>query len=60
MGHLQDLNISYFKHLKQAWKMAFWFGLGSLRLIIHGILPNVDIEAGQSTVSKYTGAPAED
>lgn len=40
--------------------MAFWFGLGSLRLIVHGILPNVDIQAGQSTVHKYTGVPAED
>ena len=60
MGHLQDLNMTYFQHLIQAWKMAFWFGLGSIRLIIHGFLPNVDVQAGHSTVQKYTGTPTED
>lgn len=60
MGHLKDLNISYFQHLRQAWKMAFWFGLGSIRLLIHGIVPDFDTEAGHSTVLRYTGTPIED
>jgi|TARA_B110001452_G_C15224154_1_gene424324 hypothetical protein len=60
MGHLKDINATYFQHLIRAWKMAFWFGLGSLRLIIHGLLPNFDIEAGHSTVKKYDGSPIED
>lgn len=60
MGHLKDLNISYFQHLAQAWKMAFWFGFGAFRLIIHGILPNFDINAGHSTTLRYTGTPKED
>lgn len=54
MGHLADINKSYFGHLVGAWKMAFWFALGSLRLIIHGILPNIDEHAGQRTVDRYS------
>ena len=40
--------------------MAFWFGFGSLRLIIHGMIPNFDTEAGHSTVQKYEGLTNED
>jgi hypothetical protein len=53
MGHLKDINKSYFAHLIGAWKMAFWFFLGSLRLIIHGLIPNLDTQAGQNTVNHY-------
>jgi hypothetical protein len=60
MGHLKDLNISYFAHLAQAWKMAFWFGFGAFRLLLHGIVPNFDSQAGHSTVLKYSGTPKED
>ena len=38
--------------------MAFWFALGAVRLIIHGLLPNVDVQAGQKTVNHY--APPKD
>ena len=38
--------------------MAFWFTLGGFRLIIHGIIPNFDIRAGQDTVDRY--APPND
>lgn len=53
MGHLADIDKSYFSHLVGAWKMAFWFALGSVRLIVHGILPNFDEDAGQKTVDHY-------
>jgi len=60
MGHLKDINKTYFQHLVGAWRMAFSFGFGSLRLIIHGLLPNFDTEAGHSTVQKYEGPSNED
>ncbi|RJU82259.1 MAG: hypothetical protein DWC09_02620 [Candidatus Poseidoniales archaeon] len=60
MGHLKDLNISYFTHLVQAWKMAFWFSFGAFRLLVHGLVPNFDTQAGHSTVLKYTGTSEED
>jgi hypothetical protein len=53
MGHLSDVNKSYFGHMSDAWKMAFWFALGAVRLVIHGVLPNIDVSAGQSTVDHY-------
>lgn len=53
MGHLSDVNKSYFSHLIGAWKMSFWFALGALRLIVHGLIPNVDVDAGQHTVNRY-------
>jgi len=60
MGHLKDINKTYLQHLVGAWRMAFWFGFGSLRLVIHGIIPNFDTEAGHSTVQKYEGPTKED
>lgn len=52
MGHLADVGMSYFGHMRTAWGMAFVFLLGALRLVVHGILPNVDTMAGQTTVAK--------
>lgn len=60
MGHLQDIGKTYFQHLRQAWVMAFWFTLGGIRLLIHGLLPNFDTEAGHSTVQKYKGPQTDD
>lgn len=53
MGHLAEIDKSYFQHLSGAWKMAFWFALGAVRLLIHGVLPNFDRDAGQQTVNRY-------
>lgn len=57
MGHLADINKSYFSHMLGAWKMAFWFAFGAFRLILHGILPNFDQHAGQNTVNRYLPPP---
>jgi len=53
MGHLTEIDKSYFQHMLGAWKMAFWFALGAVRLLIHGVLPNFDRDAGQKTVDHY-------
>jgi hypothetical protein len=52
MGHLEDVGMGYFAHLKTAWGMAFLLLFGGVRLLIHGLLPFVDTEAGQRTVTK--------
>jgi len=52
MGHLDDVNMSWFAHLRTAWGMAAVFFIGSIRLLVHGILPFVDDKAGQTTVAK--------
>ncbi len=51
MGHLEDVGKGWFSHLKGAWGMAFVFLFGGMRLLVHGLLPFVDTEAGQRTVS---------
>ena len=53
MRHLDEIDKSYFQHMLGAWKMAFWFAFGAVRLLIHGVLPNVDKDAGQKTVNHY-------
>lgn len=53
MGHLAEIDKSYFQHMLGAWKMAFWFALGAVRLLIHGVLPNFDRDAGQKTADHY-------
>ena len=40
--------------------MSFWFVLGGLRLLVHGIFPNFDSKCGYSTVQKYKGKPIDD
>jgi len=34
MSHLTDVNMTYFKHLRRAYKVAFI-------LMVHGIFPNI-------------------
>ena len=52
MGHLNDVNMNWFTHLFTAWSMAAMFLLGSVRLLVHGVLPFVDDKAGQNTVAR--------
>tara|TARA_B100000900_G_scaffold115999_1_gene97630 strand:- start:1577 stop:1816 length:240 start_codon:yes stop_codon:yes gene_type:complete len=51
MGHLNDVGMNWFAHLITAWGMAAMFLLGSVRLLVHGLLPFVDVKAGQNTVA---------
>jgi hypothetical protein len=60
MDHLKDIGKTYFQHLRQAGVMSFWFVLGGLRLLVHGIFPNFDSKCGYSTVQKYKGKPIDD
>ncbi|MDE0557088.1 MAG: DUF6356 family protein [Candidatus Poseidoniaceae archaeon] len=52
MGHLADVEKGYLSHLIGAWKMAAIFFIGSIRCIIHGVIPAVDTECAQSTAKK--------
>jgi len=52
MGHLNDVNMNWFTHLFTAWSMAAMFLFGSVRLLVHGVLPFVDDKAGQNTVAR--------
>ena len=52
MGHLDDVGMGYFAHLRTAWGMAILLMFGGMRLLVHGALPFFDIEAGQQTVTR--------
>ena len=52
MGHLKEIDKGYFSHLFGAWKMAGFFLLGSIRCIIHGVIPDVDTTCAQDTAKR--------
>lgn len=60
MGHLQDIEMSWFAHFRTAWKLAFVCLLGSVRLLIHGVFPNVDVAAGRKTAATLLGQTFEE
>lgn len=60
MGHLEDIQMSWFAHFKTAWRLSFVCLLGSIRLLIHGIFPNVDVAAGRKTAAKLLGKKFEE
>lgn len=52
--------MSWFAHFRTAWKLAFVCLLGSVRLLIHGLFPNVDVAAGRKTAAKLLGQTFEE
>lgn len=47
MGHLEDVGITYFSHMKRAFTLSLRYGLSAVQLIIHGLLPFLFINAGK-------------
>ena len=59
MGHLEDIGESWFTHFRRAGRLSFVCLIGSFRLLIHGLLPNVDVAAGRKTAAKLLGKKFE-
>ncbi len=59
MGHLEDIGESWFTHFRRASRLSFVCFIGSFRLLIHGLLPNVDVAAGRKTAAKLLGKKFE-
>tara|TARA_X000001036_G_C20356930_1_gene674902 strand:- start:563 stop:733 length:171 start_codon:yes stop_codon:yes gene_type:complete len=53
MGHLEDVNMTYFAHMKRAFSLSFRYGLSAVQLIIHGLLPFLFIDAGKKAADSY-------
>ena len=53
MGHLDDVNMTYFAHMKRAFSLSFRYGLSTVQLIIHGFLPFLFIDAGKKAADSY-------
>tara|TARA_B100000401_G_scaffold374820_1_gene274621 strand:+ start:32 stop:235 length:204 start_codon:yes stop_codon:yes gene_type:complete len=53
MGHLEDVGMTYFEHMKGALALSIRFGLSSVQLVIHAIFPFIFIDAGKKAADKY-------
>ena len=53
MGHLNDVGMGYFQHLFGAFKLGLRFFLGTIQLFIHGLFPNVFVDAVKNTSEAY-------
>jgi hypothetical protein len=49
--HPKSVGKNWFTHLLGAWKMAFIFQIGVFRCIIHGLIPDIDIDAATNTAA---------
>ena len=53
MGHLEDVGMTYFSHMKRAIILSLRFGLSTFQLIIHAFFPFIFIDAGKNAVDVY-------
>ena len=53
MGHLKDVGMGYFEHLLGAYKLAFRFLLGTVQLLIHGLIPGLFVDAGKNASDAF-------
>ena len=60
MGHLEDIGESWFTHFRRAWRLSFVCLIGSFRLLVHGLFPNIDVAAGRRTAAKLLGKKFEE
>ncbi|MGY8755092.1 MAG: DUF6356 family protein [Candidatus Poseidoniales archaeon] len=59
--HPKAIGKNWFTHLLGAWKMAAIFQMGAIRCIVHGLIPDFDINAATNTAAAATEIiPEED
>jgi len=60
VGHLDDVNQTYFGHFRRALYMAFRFTIAIPLLLIHAVYPNVFMSAASDVVDVYNRLTEED
>ena len=53
LGHLEDVGMGYFEHMKGALVLSIRFGLSSIQLVLHAIFPFIFVNAGEKAAEKY-------
>lgn len=53
--HPKSVGKNWFTHLIGAWTMAFHFQIAVFRCIIHGLIPDIDINCATNTANKVLG-----
>ena len=52
MSHLKDVNLTWDRHLKFAWTLAWKLFLLSLTALVHGLLPSIFISTTSNGIEK--------
>lgn len=52
MGHLKDVGLGYFEHMKGAFKLAGSCAYASGVLVLHGVFPDFGGTTGTDTLKK--------
>jgi hypothetical protein len=50
MGHLENINMSYFEHMIQAFSYSIEAFKASIILFIHGLFPDIYVYEGSKTI----------
>lgn len=53
MGHLDDINQTYWQHFKAAVTLSLRFFIAAPLLLIHALLPNIFVNAGSNVIEAY-------
>ena len=53
MGHLDDINQTYWQHFRTAVTLSLRFMIAAPLLLIHALLPNIFVNAGSNVIKAY-------
>ena len=53
MGHLDDINQTYWQHVRTAVTLSLRFMIAAPLLLIHALLPNIFVNAGSNVIEAY-------
>ena len=53
MGHLDDINQTYWQHFRTAVTLSLRFMIAAPLLLIHAVLPNIFVKAGSNVIEAY-------
>lgn len=45
-NHLKKVNMTYFQHFKRASKLSYLFCIGSVKMFVHAVIPNLYYNSG--------------
>ena len=53
LRHLEEVDMTYFVHMKRALLLSIRFGLSALQLVFHAFLPFIFVNSGKKAVYQY-------
>lgn len=59
MGHLEDINQTYFEHMTDALSYSITSFYAGIIFALHGVFPNFFVFTGSNTIAKLNGILVE-